>query len=46
MTDLGDQASILPGRILDYRTTDTVHHTNYFRQERTLAFSREKLGIA
>jgi len=45
MTDLADQAAIPPDHVLDYGTTDAVHHTSYFRQERTLAFIRAKLGI-
>ena len=31
--------------VLDFGTTDAVHHTNYFRQEKTLEFIAKSLGI-
>jgi pimeloyl-ACP methyl ester carboxylesterase len=38
MTNFHDASPTMPAkRVLDYRTSATVHHTNYFEQERTLA---------
>ena len=43
MADLSDQKNI---RVLeDFGTSDTVYHTNYFRQSRTLAFLQRQLRI-
>jgi hypothetical protein len=40
-----DAAFTLPkSQILDFGTSPTVHHTNYLRQQRTLAFIRRALG--
>lgn len=32
-------------RMYDYKTTETVHHTNYFEQPATLDFILDKLGV-
>ncbi len=37
-------ARIPASRVLDFGTNGTVHHCNYFRQPRTLAFLRRVLG--
>jgi pimeloyl-ACP methyl ester carboxylesterase len=37
---------IAPERILDFGGKDKVFHTVYFRQERTVEFLRESLGLA
>jgi len=46
MVDLCDGLTIPPEQVLDFGTTDTVHHTNYFAQPRTLDFLRESFGAA
>lgn len=44
MTDLYDGAMLIPDdQICDFGTSETVYHTNYFVQERTLDFLRDKL---
>jgi len=44
MADLSD-GLVLPARqVLDFGTTDRVHHTSYLEQKETLAFIRRKLG--
>ena len=45
MTELADTEQIHSDRILDFGTSTTVHHTNYFRQKATIEFIRQKLGI-
>jgi hypothetical protein len=45
MTDLFDDMVIPKTRILDYGTTDRVHHTNYFQQPETIAFIKKSLKI-
>ena len=44
MIDLSDKLLIPSEQILDFGTTDEVHHTNYFAQAQTLDFFREMLG--
>lgn len=44
MVDLCDGLAIPPDQVLDFGTTDVVHHTNYFAQPSTLDFIRESLG--
>jgi len=44
MVDLCDDLSIPAEQVLDFGTTDVVHHTSYFAQARTLDFIRESLG--
>ncbi len=44
MVDLSDELSIPSEQVLDFGTTDTIHHTNYFAQAQTLDFIREMLG--
>ncbi|MFY9974446.1 MAG: hypothetical protein WAK53_09335, partial [Chromatiaceae bacterium] len=44
MVDLCDELSVPGAQVLDFGTTDFVHHTNYFAQARTLDFLRESLG--
>lgn len=44
MVDLSDALSIPSEQVLDFGTTDYVHHTNYFMQAQTLDFIREMLG--
>lgn len=46
MIDLSDDRRIPSEQVLDFGTSDYVHHTNYFAQARTLAFIRERLGQA
>ena len=43
MVELSDALSIPAELVLDFGTTDEVHHTNYFVQPQTLAFIREML---
>ena len=43
MVDLCDDLRISAEQVLDFGTTDVVHHTNYFAQARTLDFIRESL---
>jgi len=45
MRELSDTASIASGDCLDFRTNETVYHTNYFQQRRTVEFILEKLQI-
>ena len=46
MTDLAhDFEGLDKGRqVLDFKTTDVVHHCNYFHQERTIGFISKSLG--
>jgi hypothetical protein len=44
MVDLCDNLRIPPEQVLDFGTTDAVHHTNYFTQPRTLDFLRESFA--
>jgi pimeloyl-ACP methyl ester carboxylesterase len=46
MTELADGVNITAARTLDFGTTSEVHHTNYFRQARTIDFIRSSFGIA
>lgn len=41
----GGVPAIPASRRLDFGTTATVHHTNYFEQKETLEFILEKLGV-
>jgi hypothetical protein len=43
MDDLADGVKIK--EVLDYGVNSTVHHTNYFEQERTLKFIGDRLGF-
>ena len=43
MDDLADTAKI--EKVLDFGVTATVHHTNYFQQERTLKFIADSLEL-
>ena len=44
MTDLHDGGILVPmTQICDFGTSETVYHTNYFVQDRTLVFLRGKL---
>jgi hypothetical protein len=45
MTALSDSLRLPAEAVLDFGTTDVVHHTNYFRQQATLAFIAEKLEL-
>ena len=45
MGSLNDTTNIVPARTLDFGTTSTVHHTNYFRQTETIDFIRSKFKI-
>ena len=46
MTDLADEFGSLDfdRQVLDFKTTDVVHHCNYFHQEATIDFMRKALG--
>jgi hypothetical protein len=44
MTDLADALSIPAGQVLDFGTSDAIHHTNYFAQAATLGFIQARLG--
>ncbi len=41
----GRRIHLKPANVLDFGTTDEVHHSNYFRQPKTLEFIRTKLVI-
>jgi hypothetical protein len=43
MANFEDALSLPSAQILDYGTTDKVHHMSYFRQRQTLEFIMEKL---
>ena len=43
MVDLADGLRIPSEQVLDFGTTDRIHHTNYFSQPDTLAFIEEML---
>ena len=45
MGSLADNADIDEKRTLDFGTTSSVHHTNYFRQTETIDFIRKKFKI-
>ena len=46
MTDLSKATRIAgANRILDFRTSNKVHHTNYFEQVETVEFLRRVLGV-
>lgn len=41
-----DEQIVIPKEnVLDFRTNDRVHHTNYFRQPETIEFITKSLGI-
>lgn len=44
MVELSDTVVIPGGQVLDFGTTDVVHHTNYFSNERTLRFIEDVLS--
>ncbi len=44
MTEFSDSLHLPDGQVLDFGTTDHVHHTNYFAQPETVRFLIEKLG--
>lgn len=44
MCELGDRLTLPDAQVLDFGTTDRIHHTNYFEQRETLRFIRERLG--
>jgi hypothetical protein len=43
MADFRDGLRLPASQLLDFGTTDRVHHTSYFEQKETLAFIRRKL---
>jgi hypothetical protein len=45
MTDVKGIVASQPGNLLDYGETPEVHHTNYFRQQRTIDFICQALQI-
>lgn len=45
MTELADELVVSEDNIENFGTTDTVHHTNYFRQSKTIRFIERKLQI-
>jgi pimeloyl-ACP methyl ester carboxylesterase len=45
MTDLSDSVRIPDASVYDFKTTDRVHHTNYFSQPETVNFIAKSLRI-
>jgi pimeloyl-ACP methyl ester carboxylesterase len=45
MTFLADESSVPKGRVLDFGTTNRVHHVNYFSQPETIGFLKTILKI-
>ena len=45
MTDLSGTTQLPKARVLDFGTTDKVHHCNYFEQPATLDFIRDSLKV-
>jgi len=45
MDDVYDDYKVKSSQILDFKTNPTVHHLNYFDQEKTISFFRNKLRI-
>ena len=45
MTELADDVTLPVKRVLDFGTSATVHHTNYFRQAKTIQFIRDAFAI-
>ncbi|MDY0110034.1 MAG: hypothetical protein RBT60_08880 [Candidatus Krumholzibacteria bacterium] len=45
MTFLADNLDLPRAQVLDFGTTDRVHHLNYFRQKETLEFLGRKWGV-
>jgi hypothetical protein len=45
MNELADEMTLPVRRVLDFGTNPTVHHTNYFRQTKTIQFIRDSFGI-
>jgi hypothetical protein len=45
MTELADEVTLPLKRVLDFRTSATVHHTNYFRQAKTIQFIRDAFDL-
>lgn len=45
MTELPPASAPPATRVLDFKTNDTVYHTNYFRQPQTLKFIADSLQI-
>jgi hypothetical protein len=46
MTSLADTIEIPPDRVLDFQTSDVVHHCNYFEQPETIRFLRTVLKVS
>jgi hypothetical protein len=44
MADISDGLALPAGQVLDFGTTDRVHHLTYLEQKETLAFIRRTLG--
>jgi hypothetical protein len=44
MTEFSADVKLPADQVLDFGTTDKVHHTNYFHHAETVAFIREKLS--
>lgn len=45
MSELALTPTLAKANCHDFETSDTVHHTNYFEQEKTLSFILQKLSV-
>ncbi len=46
MDELSDGQRLSDDHVLDFLTNDQVHHTNYFRQQRSIDFVGKSLGVS
>jgi len=45
MDEVADRRTLAKDHVLDFGDSTTVHHTNYFRQKRTVDFIRQRFAV-